>query len=202
MELKGSPLARSWDQTHAKPTGWMFKEKTNKVLWVSDGFKEFCFLSTALSAAGIHPLRLEVSSPSGYGLPPLLDSSPKILQMNDIFIGAYKRLQFLTIGFAFNRDVDTILVYNDLKGLGRLLNSLSGLESLDLNLPPLNVKSPHGVYNYDQIFVGTALHLPRLHTFKIHHLAIHTKDLIILLTEAFPGSQSLSFDMIWLLDGQ
>ena len=176
----------------------MFEAESNKVQGRSNGFSEFCFLSNALSAARIHPLRLNVPAPDGHGLPPVFDSSPEILQLIDIFISAFHGLRSLDMVFNSRWDVATPVVYNDLRGLGRLINLLSGLEELKLDM---SIRSDRH-YDYDQIFGGIALHLPKLHTFSLHNMAINTKSLVGLFAQALPGLQTLSFEFIELLDGQ
>ena len=204
--VKGSPLARSWKLFHTVPSSWAFEpDEEYKRSGISNGIPEFKFLSIALSRANIRPSKLTIGKSNNVGInggiAPLFNSSNGCLAMQMTFDHVYRELSHLTIHFATNIVLEDPLICTDMSGLGRLLISLTGLESLFFDLPS-GLYIPEILYSYNQVFAGQHGHWPKLRKLTIYNIAIGIKDLTKLLTLDLPKLQDLEIFQIILLDGR
>ncbi len=195
ISRQGSPLARSWHRFHARPRHWDFGP--GMPLKQSSACKDFWTLAFALSEAkktGIRTLSIRSR------LPPIAFCVPSGGKQGhlDYVVAAYCRLEFLDLWFA-GCSQPMIESYGNLHGLQCLLESMTVLKQLELNLP-YDVNDPKVFFPYTMIFPGNG-HWPQLTTFTVRNLAIGTKDLATLLITKMPNLRHLSFGAIRLLDG-
>ncbi|KAL8651668.1 MAG: hypothetical protein Q9226_004606 [Calogaya cf. arnoldii] len=185
----------------------------------SDGYHEFAFLSSALSIAHVHPTKLSVGSIDiskdrsrsqdtrfgyGKGMRPLVELGDS--KMLRCLHNVYQNLTHLSLHMAtIDHEVGLPRLMPDLRGFGQLLYSLTNLEFLDLRLPlarydPLPFWGNQ--HSYPQVFERKDGRWPKLHTLRLHNIAIGTRHLVSLFRNGLPVLRTLALSMILLLDGK
>ena len=208
LTRQGSPLSRSWSIAYTRPAECSLKKEVVAAADSLDGFQEFMFLTRAVLQAKVCPSRLLVeSSEWSSGMAPRFSSSLEGLDLHPILSNAYTHLKHFVLHLATAEGVHIPWLYNDLTGLGSLLNSNPGLEVLVLRFPepqpsPFEPRSePNHRYSYDQIFVSKAARWPNLHTLYLHNIVSGTKSFSDLLQKSLPGLQDLTLGDFELTDG-
>ena len=195
ISRQGSPLARSWHPFHARPRYWDFGP--GMPVKQTSACKDFWTLAYALSEAektGIRSLSIRSR------LPPLAFCVPSGGRQGhlDYVVAAYCKLEHLELCFAGCSEA-MVESYGNLHGLQSMLESMTVLKRLELNLPK-DVNDPKVFFPYTMIFPGNG-HWPHLTTLTVRNLAIGTKDLATLLITKMPSLRHLGFGNIRLLDG-
>lgn len=123
--------------------------------------------------------------------------------MLQVLTNAEHDLTHLPLHMATIEGVDLPHRMPDLRGLGHLLYSLTGLEFLDLRLP-VALSEPYwgNHYTYERVFERKDGRWPKLPTLTLHNIAIDTTDLVSLFSNRLPVLQTLAFSMTLLLDGK
>ena len=193
---QGSPLARAWNQFHARPGGVI----AGSGIKGSKTIEDFRILTFALSKAGItggRDLSIECNLP-----PPTFRST--IDQTHDFMgngVSVYSRLEKLKLSLAGWCADPSVVLYSDLHGVGRMLESMMALKQLEIELPDDHANGPPVYFPYQMVFPKNG-RWPQLTTFTVRNLAITTEDLVILFEMRMPSLSHLAFGNISLLVGQ
>lgn len=192
--IYGSPLARSWNPMHAHPQ--RNGPESERVLQAHNAAIHFQNLTSALSGADIPNLRnlwIESTIPPATMLKSLSESPSHKLDS----ISGVTNLKLCLAGWS---DDPMVKLYDKLPQVSSLLEGMTALTRLELDLPDDYVNEPVIYFPYSKIF-PTTVHWPHLTTFQIANLSTSTKNLITLLTKQMPSLQSLTFGNMRLLDG-
>ena len=213
ISSKGSPLARSWNTFHTKPSMWIPRVvKGESGIGIDIGFGEahlFLHMSRVLLACAKQPRELIVGQEIPWmfadacetgpvGCPPLFSWYERFLDTSEILNGAFRELTHIILHFVLFEGIHMPLAVS-FRGLGRFLEPLKSLRSLDLVLPGEMDHSP--LYTYDQVFSATAGMWPHLQDLSLQNIVVITRDFLRLLRGS-PSLRGLKLLNIVLLDGQ
>ncbi len=194
--LQGSPLARSWHPLHAQPPGWAFSPRFPLAL--SSTIIDYRYLTSALTVAGRTGVRnLSIKNPT----PPyaFIDNPNKKQSILNDCIVTYSGLEKLKLSLARSYKRLRTEPHDDLRGVQSMLESMRTLKRLELDLPN-RFEASRFLFLYTKVFPENG-HWPLLTAFKVHNLAISTKDLMTLLVMRMPSLRHLDLGIIELLDG-
>ena len=191
----GSPVTRSWNPLHARPTS----DDTDKYL-----IAHFLKLTSALSSSGVCLQNLDLCAQDFNGLPLRILQAAK-MHCNTLLqdsSNAYRDLENLSLK-VHSRSDDDCVSSTALGMLPDLLGEMHWLKNLDLYLHifrPLANSGHDSYFTYDQVFPKYVNwdHLVRL---KITALSIKGVDLFNLLLVQTPNIRELNLCNINLLQG-
>ncbi|KAL8879710.1 MAG: hypothetical protein Q9198_002731 [Flavoplaca austrocitrina] len=196
--LPGSPLLRSWNVAHLRPTGWSFQTQWLSQPITSDGILESYIMNYLL---GSIPNRAKSLLVEMAELPThaLTASDPTCSYLIEGNFWPYTCLQHLHLRIGYCDSLDEDPHYNPIDGLSRLLNSTSGLKSLNLELPSDNGLLHHR-YTLQEVF-GTNSVFESLHSLSLSHVSTDVNSWITLLIFRMKNLQHLDIREIELRQG-
>ena len=191
----GSPVTRSWNPLHARPTS----DDTDEYL-----IAHFLKLTSALSRSGVCLRKLDLCAQDFNGLPLRILQAAKLhcnTLLQDSF-NAYSDVEDLSLKVQTRRE-DDYVSSTALGVLPDLLGQMHWLKNLDLYLYtfiPTATSGHDSCFTYDQVFPKyvTWGHLVRL---EIAALSIKGMDLFHLLLVQTPNIRELTLIGINLLQG-
>lgn len=197
LGLRGSPLARSWNQMHAHPERNI--PESERILQAYNANMHFQNLTSALSVAAttsVRKIRIESTIPPAT----ILKTPDERQSYKHDSVPAYSRLTNLKLSLVGFSDDPMVKLSDNLLGVSSMLEGMTALKRFELELPEDHVNEPVIYFPYSMVLPTTG-HWPQLTTFRVLNLSIGTRDLVTLLTKQMPNLQHLTFGNIRLLDG-
>lgn len=200
----GSLVRRHWDPYTVAPLRWDSTPSHTPSHPSYGSTGRFWTIISALSMASKHPRVFECE---GTVLPSAFEITAESSRPDNCRLArgcrTFAGLQSLRLRLSslviFHYQIRPVL-YDNMTGLQELLNHMSMLETLELNVPWTGWNRPRTPFRYNLIFPKSGI-WERLTTFSIAFLAIHLHELIELLFLKMPNLRRLHLDAIELLEG-